>query len=725
MARWSCVLLGVALVTSSAVAAPLQMPLQGVLRDNAGMPVAEGSFAVTFALYEGETGGSPLWTEAWPPTGTCAGAGSGCLTVSNGAFHVMLGSHSPLSPSLFGEHAELWLGMKVETDPELPRRRVGATGHAFHAALAVEAAVAGALACSGCVGAQELDPAGVAAVLPGWDQDASDDLTAATLFGGDVTGTWDDLRIDCTGCIGAGALDAALLGQLSGGALLEDVSNGTLTNTFDTSGANGTVAPLTEGLVGVTSSVTLPDVGTIMSMSVDLSVAYVDVKDLTVTLTSPAGSTVKLVARNLVGPDITGTFPTTLTPFEALTPFEGQPMAGVWTLKIVDDVPSFSPPGDLVSWALHVHSLSGEAVASNASLDMRGHALTGLPEPSVPSDVATKGYVDAMVSREVFGDGSDGDVTITGTVTLARNMYYKNLTINAGATLRPAGWMIFVSGTLTNNGTIERNGSNGSSGGTCQGYCFSGGAAGSGGAGDAGGFLPPIVAGGGGGGGGNGQCNGCPSGSPGGGGGSGQAAVACLLGAAGPKGGNGGGGTGTSGGSGGSGGPSSLTKNPKLTLPTLHTLLHMVDYADLAKFTTSGSPGGGGGGGGANGCQRGGGGGGGSGSNGGLIVVVAKKIAAVGTIAAVGGNGGNGGGGCECGGVCGVAGGGGGGAGGNGGAVVLAWLSRAAGGTITLAGGTPGAGGPGAPAGSAPNGSGGSAGAAGVLVDVDLSPLLQ
>jgi len=35
----------------------------------------------------------------------------------------------------------------------------------------------------------------------------------------------------------------------------------------------------------------------------------------------------------------------------------------------------------------------------------------------------------------LFGDGSDGDVTITGDTTLTRDMYYHNLTINATGNL--------------------------------------------------------------------------------------------------------------------------------------------------------------------------------------------------------------------------------------------------------------------------------------------------
>jgi hypothetical protein len=49
----------------------------------------------------------------------------------------------------------------------------------------------------------------------------------------------------------------------------------------------------------------------------------------------------------------------------------------------------------------------------------------------------------------LFGNGSDGDVTISSTTTLTRDMYYRNLTIAPGQMLDGGGYRIFVSGTLT------------------------------------------------------------------------------------------------------------------------------------------------------------------------------------------------------------------------------------------------------------------------------------
>jgi hypothetical protein len=63
-----------------------------------------------------------------------------------------------------------------------------------------------------------------------------------------------------------------------------------------------------------------------------------------------------------------------------------------------------------------------------------------------------------------FGDGSDGDVTIAaGTTTLTRETHYNNLTLAANAILKPAGFRIFVKGTLTfgTASSINDDGNNG------------------------------------------------------------------------------------------------------------------------------------------------------------------------------------------------------------------------------------------------------------------------
>ena len=126
--------LGALLLTAgpSVADVPLEMPIQGVLRDNAGN-LTDGTFDVTFALYDVEEDGASLWSETVP------------VTVSAGIFSARLGTVEALDPALFAASPGLFLGMAVDADPELPRRPLGTTGYAFQASSASD------LACSGCV----------------------------------------------------------------------------------------------------------------------------------------------------------------------------------------------------------------------------------------------------------------------------------------------------------------------------------------------------------------------------------------------------------------------------------------------------------------------------------------------------------------------------------------------------------------------------------------------
>jgi hypothetical protein len=81
----------------------------------------------------------------------------------------------------------------------------------------------------------------------------------------------------------------------------------------------------------------------------------------------------------------------------------------------------------------------------------------GMPGPK--GDTGAQGPPGVGIDA-LFGDGSDGNVEISSDTTLTRDMYYNSLTIDAGVTLNPGGYRIFVAGTLTldNGATIARNG---------------------------------------------------------------------------------------------------------------------------------------------------------------------------------------------------------------------------------------------------------------------------
>ncbi len=91
---------------------PAFLPLQGVLMDEEGEPL-EGNVKMTFSLYDAPVKGKTLWSETQT------------LLMDRGLFVAYLGTVSPLSLSLFLEHGNVWLAVRVEDDPEMSRVFLG------------------------------------------------------------------------------------------------------------------------------------------------------------------------------------------------------------------------------------------------------------------------------------------------------------------------------------------------------------------------------------------------------------------------------------------------------------------------------------------------------------------------------------------------------------------------------------------------------------------------
>lgn len=328
-----------------------------------------------------------------------------------------------------------------------------------------------------------------------------------------------------------------------------------------------------------------------------------------------------------------------------------------------------------------------------------------------------------LVFQDCFGDGSDGNATISGDTTLTTDMYYNNLTVNTGVTLHSGSWRIFVKDTLTTNGTgkISNAGNPGGNGGNGPAFGNSGsnagGTPGSTGATVSAGFFNAGVASGTAGYG--TDANGASAGSPANGT---NNTTLCMgvSGVAGVGGGNGadpsGGSAAPAGGTYGAGGTAGTATAVSNHIRSLTELVLFRDFTTSTPGKLNNSAGSGGASGGGNARTSGiatfrgaGGGGGGTGSHGGTLFIAAAKIINNGTITAGGGAGGNGGkGGSPLGtGSGGPAnggggGGGGGGTGGSGGVMILVYKSLTNNGTITVAGGAGGTGG----AGGDPNGTG-------------------
>lgn len=248
-----------------------------------------------------------------------------------------------------------------------------------------------------------------------------------------------------------------------------------------------------------------------------------------------------------------------------------------------------------------------------------------------------------------FGDGSDGNVTISsGTTTLTRDMYYNNLTMSGTGILSTSGYRVFVKGildlTAAQVGAIQWNGNNGNNASAATGGAAP--------AAQAGGTVGAINAGG------SGTTATTANGGNGTAGtiGNSNTTVSGIGGS---------GGTGTSGG----GGTGSTARTTAFAIPFERFETNFL----LGAVLLAGGPGGSGGGAGAGDGSNNGGGSGSGGSGGGIVAIYANAIVKssntpAGVIQANGGNGGNGGNTSA-----GVTGGGGGGGGGAGGWVYIAY----------------------------------------------------
>ncbi len=104
------------------VTAPL-ISYQGRLVDPAtGLPKPDGSYGMSFRLYNVDAGGGPLYTELRPN-----------VNVVRSIFSVLLGEVAPLDSTIFNGQA-LFLGVTVGGDAEMtPRLRLAHAPYAIYA----------------------------------------------------------------------------------------------------------------------------------------------------------------------------------------------------------------------------------------------------------------------------------------------------------------------------------------------------------------------------------------------------------------------------------------------------------------------------------------------------------------------------------------------------------------------------------------------------------------
>ena len=124
---------------------PTVISYQGKLMESSGIPVADGTCQMTFAIYDAETGGTQLWTEMNPS-----------VQVKGGLFSVLLGSVTPFTPDLF-DGADRWFGVSIGGAAELsPRQRIASAAFAQVARTVVDGSITVTKLAPGAVTADKL-----------------------------------------------------------------------------------------------------------------------------------------------------------------------------------------------------------------------------------------------------------------------------------------------------------------------------------------------------------------------------------------------------------------------------------------------------------------------------------------------------------------------------------------------------------------------------------------
>lgn len=271
------------------------------------------------------------------------------------------------------------------------------------------------------------------------------------------------------------------------------------------------------------------------------------------------------------------------------------------------------PPSIAVTGSDHIDTSTGSTGGSFVLLNQAvqyesdGTSIWVITASNYALSTLDSRYSPAGASSYVgpwYGNGSDGDVTIAASTNISQDMYYHNLTINPGQVLSSNGYRIFVSGTLTLNGTLGSAGAAGGATGSAGATWTNPGTIGRGYTGGAGGTAAGSA-------------------------GTGQGFDMCSQGGA------GGAGSGGAGGAAGSFGAVAASRGgPQWAANIATAALGSPVTGGTSNTIESGGSGGGGGGG--DGTAGGGGGGGG-----GVLFVAAKTLAGTGTLDVSGGAGGS------------------------------------------------------------------------------------
>lgn len=173
-----------ATVATAFATVPQTVVVEGLLQSAAGGPAADGNYKITFAIYKDAVGGNPVWTET-----------ASVVAVKGGVFSWQLGSVTTLTPTTLAALPSVFLGIAVESDPEMTRKPLSSVPFSLRAGLAE------GLDCAGCVTLGHLDPKVLQAYAKSTDlakiatTGAYADLTGKPTFAAVATsGAYQDLK---------------------------------------------------------------------------------------------------------------------------------------------------------------------------------------------------------------------------------------------------------------------------------------------------------------------------------------------------------------------------------------------------------------------------------------------------------------------------------------------------------------------------------------------------
>lgn len=237
-------LLGASLVLGApyAHAAPPLMPLHGYMTDADGAALDRRE-EVTFTLYDGPDGQTPVWSEVQ------------MVTFEQGAFSAYLGSDIPLAPEIFRDHQSLFLGMAIADDEEMNLIGIATAPYASFAEFANSAASADTLegmTVEDFALAEHDTEWSTVVNIPTDLADGDDDTTYNVAAGGglELSSTEFGLTSSCA--------DGQVLQRSAAGWSCVALPD-TATATISSASLNGTSLDLVEG--GTTTSVDLSSLG--------------------------------------------------------------------------------------------------------------------------------------------------------------------------------------------------------------------------------------------------------------------------------------------------------------------------------------------------------------------------------------------------------------------------------------------------------------------------------